>query len=174
MAEYRIFVSYSRTDLEIVGPLVQLLRVTADQIFQDIDNIPPGGRWRAILTGAIDGCEAFLLFWCRHSANSTEVKNEYDQALKSDKRIVPVLLDETDLPVPLAEYQAIDLRQVLGGHKEGYVETEAYIPGVTSGYDSKKIVRQWKLLIPDGSLLHGAWYLKDRLGKFIYVSDESA
>jgi hypothetical protein len=85
MNEYRVSVSYSRTDSEIVGPLIQLLRIMDDRVFRDVDNIPAGSRWRTILTNAIDACEMLLVFWCCHSSNSVHVKKKCDQALVGSK-----------------------------------------------------------------------------------------
>ena len=167
MDEYRIFVSYSRTDLKIVGPLVQLLRTADERIFRDVDSIPPGGRWRAFLTGAIDGCELLLLFWCRHSSKSLEVKKEYKHAIERTKRIVPILLDHTYLPAELSEYQAIDLRQVLGDHEQRYVEVEEQASGARPR--SSGAVRRWELLTPNDQALHdGSWCLREALGRIVH------
>jgi hypothetical protein len=147
MPDYRIFVSYSRTDAWIVLPLVELLRVTGDSIFRDADGIPPGSRWRAVLTAAIDGCETFLLFWCCHSSASPEVKKEFDQAIEGKKTIVPVLMDETPLTPELAEFQAIDVQGVMGGHA---------VPALGS-----------KARMPD--LYRIGLFMRDKLGKILNV-----
>ncbi len=62
------------------------------------------------MTDAVDSSEIFLLFWCVHSANSTEVEKEYTQAMQSEKRLTPILLDDTPLKPALSEYQVIDMR----------------------------------------------------------------
>jgi TIR domain len=150
MPEHRVFVSYSRKDAELVGPLVQLLRMTGEPVFLDTDSIPPGCRWRAVLTDAIDGCEMFLVFWCCHSSASVEVKKECSQALELRKRLVPVLLDDTQLSPELAEYQTIDLRRVLDGHDE--VPVDVRVPGTFK----MTTRREWRLRIPSEQLLLAA------------------
>jgi hypothetical protein len=117
MHHYNIFVSYSRKDIQLVAPLVQLLRITNNDIFQDI-NIPPGNRWRGFIVNSIQDCEIFLLFWCRHSLSSKEVKNEYELALDFDKMIVPVRIDDAEIPPLIAEYQYIDMRYVFNKHEQ--------------------------------------------------------
>ncbi len=160
MPDYRVFVSYSRRDAALVGPLVQLLRITGEPVFRDTDSIPPGCRWRAILTEAIDGCEMFLVFWCRHSSASTEVKAECAQAMQRNKSLVPVLLDDTKLAPELAEYETIDLRRVLGGHVEDEVLVQE------PGNFKMATRREWRLQIPDKvALLEGAQFLQSRLEK---------
>lgn len=108
--EYRIFVSYSRCDSALVAPLVDFLRLSGIGVFRDVDHIPPGTRWKTVLSQAIDSCELFVLFWCEHSSASNEVQKEYDQAISAKKLVTPVQLDGTPLSAALSEFQAIDLR----------------------------------------------------------------
>ena len=158
MSEYQIFVSYSRQDAGIVGPLVQLLRLTDNNVFRDTDNISPGIKWRTILVDAVDNCQTFLLFWCRHSSTSAAVETEFTRALRKKKVIVPLILDGTPLPQKLAEYQWIDLRPVMSGNHEGY--RDIYIPGFMQGQTS----REWGIIIPDRAiLLEASVYLKNSL-----------
>ena len=117
--KYRIFVSYSRKDAALVNPLVRLLVVADDRVFQDVRDIEPGSRWRAVITMAVESCDKMILFWCAHSSTSVEVEREYSGAISRGKTLVPVLLDDTKLTKRLSEYQAIDLREMLGSHKEG-------------------------------------------------------
>lgn len=129
MAEYRIFVSYSRKDAAIVTPLVNLLRLGGSGVFRDVDHISPGLRWRAVLIDAVDSCELIVLFWCRHSAKSAEVAKEYTQAMRAGKLLAPVLLDDTPLTDALSEHQAIDMRGLFGSHV-GYVPESDLEPPV--------------------------------------------
>jgi hypothetical protein len=45
---------------------------------------------------------------------ATEVRREYSHAIKWEKDVVPVLLDDTELPKALAEYQMVDFRVFSG------------------------------------------------------------
>jgi TIR domain len=175
MEEYHIFISYSRTDVKIVRPLVQLLRLTEDQIFRDSENIPPGSRWQAIIISAIEGCSLFLLFWCRHSANSVEVKKEYDKALELNKSIVPLLLDDTHLPIALAEFQGIDLRPILGGHDEYDTLVQVTIPSWSPFFRKTRLEHRRQLVIPEEAVLfQGGQYLKNILGEKLRASEGRA
>ena len=91
-------------------PLVEMLRLGGNGVFRDIDHIRPGTKWRAVLIEAINSCELLVLFWCHHSARSSEVQKEYTQALQRGKLLIPVLLDYTPLSGALSDYQAIDMR----------------------------------------------------------------
>jgi hypothetical protein len=160
-----IFVSYSRKDSSIVGPLVQFLRISASQVFRDVDNIPPGAEWQAVLADAIQDCGTFLLFWCCHSSRSQEVRKAVEQALSYKKPIVPVLLDNTELAPDIRKYHGIDLRIMLGNH-EGFIEHE--IPSLMPG--SGKTERHWGLIQPSNrNLLSGCVHLKRELTEVLGI-----
>jgi len=125
---YKIFISYSRIDSILVRPIVDLMRTTGVSIFKDEDCIPPGKRWRPIITKNIKEIEVLILFWCIHAKKSKEVLKEWKQALNLDKDIIPVILDETPLPLALREYNGIDFRVFFSSHSfEGELLTETYL-----------------------------------------------
>jgi hypothetical protein len=90
-----IFVSYSHQDTGLVKPVVELLRVIKDLVFQDLDGIKPGRKWRREIDEALYAAHLLVLFWCYHSSRSTEVRREYEVALMTGKDVLPVLLDTT-------------------------------------------------------------------------------
>lgn len=110
LKDYELVVSYARSDEAIVKSLVTLLRVTDTRVFRDVDSIPPGDFWRQTIQDAISGCTVLILFWCSHAAISAEVEREYELALQLNKRVVPVLLDRSELNGSLRERQHIDMR----------------------------------------------------------------
>jgi hypothetical protein len=166
MNEYRVFVSYSRMDVRIVVPLVQLLRVIDERVFRDLDSIPPGSLWRANLSSAIDGCQLLLVFWCRHASSSGEVETEYRQAIAQKKSVVPIILDNTNLTAELSEYQAIDLRQMLGDHQEVHADEAEGVSGARTRGSSTQ--SRWEVLVPNDRALHDAsWCLREALGKIL-------
>jgi len=113
-----IFVSYSRQDAGLVKPVVGLLRATKDLVFQDVDGVMPGKRWRPQIEEGLRVAHLVVLFWCYHSSRSVEVKKEYELALSTGKDVLPVLLDATPLPKELDEYQWVDFREFVGlGHR---------------------------------------------------------
>lgn len=110
--EMRVFVSYSRSDAALVTPIVQIMRAVGGSVFQDADSIPPGKRWRLVIEESIDQASIIFLFWCAHSLGSDQVRLEWQRAVAEEKVLIPTLLDDTPLPPPLEEYQAIDLRNL--------------------------------------------------------------
>lgn len=107
-----IFVSYSHSDGNLVGPVVQLLRASAAHVFRDADDIPAGKKWREELSTALTDARLIMVFWCDHASASPEVQKEYSAAIAQGKDVLPVLIDDTPLPPDLAEYQYIDFRGV--------------------------------------------------------------
>src|SRR4030095_12018090 len=74
-------------------------------------------KWEPQLSKALDEAEIIILFWCKHSAKSDYVKKEYEQAIKNNKDILPVLLDDSKLEENLSEYQWIDFQNIIS-HNE--------------------------------------------------------
>src|SRR5262245_50402196 len=109
-----VFVSYSQQDAYLVSPVVRLLRATKNLVFQDLDSLKPGRRWREQLEEAVGSATLVVVFWCHHSSRSVEVKKEYELALAAGKDVLPVLLDATPLPEGLGEFQWVDFRDLTG------------------------------------------------------------
>ena len=112
-----VFISYASEDRERIVPIVQTIRSQrAGQVFQDYTSIVPGERWHARIVEALRQATTVVVFWCRHSAASEHVREEYQAGLDALKDMLPVLLDDTPLPDPLRAFQWIDFsRQPHGG-----------------------------------------------------------
>jgi hypothetical protein len=146
--------------------LVQFLRVSASEIFRDVDNLPFGLEWRAVISSAIQGCETFILFWCCHSSKSQEVKNECDQ----DNRFITG--DDTKLPPDLDKYHGIDLHSLVGPHEERYIEKQVSVAGLRGGSEDTQTVREWALPEPR-DLLGGCVRFKQELATIIGFTSDS-
>jgi hypothetical protein len=116
-----VFVSYSHDDVALVTPIVKLLRLNKTLVFQDMDSIELGRRWREQASRALAEARLIVLFWCVHSSRSSEVESEYRSALKTGKDLLPVLLDATPLPAELSEFQWIDFRGTVGANHTNVV-----------------------------------------------------
>jgi hypothetical protein len=108
----RFFASYSHADVEIVKPVVELMRAGGVQVFRDHDNIPLGKRWRVILEEAVDEADVTIVFWSSSAVTSAHMREEYERAVETGKDVLPVLLDSTELPAILSEFQCLDFRPV--------------------------------------------------------------
>ncbi len=105
-----VFISYSRRDVSIVKKMSLVIRAAGANPWRDEDAIDLGDRWQMAISSTIDQCDRIIVFWCRHSRVSEEVKKEYLKAIQANKPLVPVYLDRSELPVQLRAYQSVDVR----------------------------------------------------------------
>ena len=129
-----VFLSYRRAEREWADRLARSLanRFGRDLVFQDVDDIAGGQRWREIIRVAIAGAEVVLAaigpHWLvdqagrrRLSEADDVLRGELAEAIALEKPIVPVLVGgavmpaSRDIPEPLAdlaEWQAERLDDV--------------------------------------------------------------
>lgn len=140
----RIFINYRRQDSEgYVGRLYDHLstRFKPDDLFMDVDNIPPGVDFVAFLENAVSQCDIFLAVIGPHWLTATGeggrrrldewndfVRVEISSALKQDKVVLPVLVGGARMPHPrdlpddiaaLARRNAFDLSHQRFAHDAG-------------------------------------------------------
>ncbi len=107
-----VFISYSSEDKDRIDPIVRLVRaMKKDSVFQDFMSIRPGQKWADEIMNALRHCRTVLVFWCEHSAASEWVRQEYEAGISANKEVIPILLDDTDVPTPLRAYQWLDFRK---------------------------------------------------------------
>ena len=121
-----VFISYSSVDRYRIQPIVQLVRaMKKDSVFQDFINVRPGEKWADEIMEALEHCQTVLVFWCEHSAASDWVRQEYEAGIGANKEIIPILLDDTEVPEPLRAYQWLDFRR-----DEPHGGLLSFVPGV--------------------------------------------
>jgi hypothetical protein len=117
-----VFLSYRRAEREWANRLARNLgnRFGRDLVFQDVEDIPIGQRWRDVIGDAITGAEVILAaigpYWLvdkqdRRRLDDPEdvLRGELVDALTRGKPIVPVLVggakmpNRDDIPEALAE-----------------------------------------------------------------------
>ena len=102
------FISYSRADSEFALELANELRSSDFNIWLDQLDIPPGGRWDDEVERALRYCDIFMVILTPHSIDSNNVKDEIGYAIDSNKRILPVLLENAAVPFRLRRFQYVD------------------------------------------------------------------
>ncbi len=137
-----LVISYARSDQPIVRAIVHLLRGALRDLEKAVywdDDFEPGEPWFEQIKAQIDVAPQLFVFWCVHSAQSTQVRREFEYAFLKGKRVVPVLLDRTKLCAELAELHGIDLRPLteqmharLGLDAEGFFLRKASRDDVAS------------------------------------------
>jgi hypothetical protein len=76
-----IFVSYSRSDKDVVQAYHFVQTAIGNEVFMDTYSIRTGDDWQIALARAIDKADIFQLFWSYNSAQSKNVRDEWDYAL---------------------------------------------------------------------------------------------
>ncbi|MBZ0287016.1 MAG: TIR domain-containing protein [Anaerolineae bacterium] len=112
----RIFINYRRQDTEgYVGRLYDYLvqHFERDNIFMDVDSIPPGADFVKVLEDAVAACDVFIAMigpqWQTVTDESGArrldqwndfVRIEIASALKQGKLVIPVLVGKARMPAP--------------------------------------------------------------------------
>ena len=125
-----IFVSYRRSDaLTIVGRIIDHLEHKFDKhrIFRDLDSIEYGQDFGEVINRALENCEVLLVIigknWLHASNDEGErllekaedwVRLEVATALRSGIRVIPVLVEQAEMPS--ASYLPEDLHALAKRH----------------------------------------------------------
>jgi hypothetical protein len=104
-----VFVSYSEKD-HLAATLVGTLRsIPQVRIFIAHEVRSPGMSIRQKVNVAIEQAQVFLLLWTHRSKSSEWVAYEIETALRMKKRVVPVLVEDVELPDVLRDIEAVPL-----------------------------------------------------------------
>ena len=93
---HEMFISYSRCDKQFVQKLWEALNHLKRTIWVDWDNIPPNAEWRQEISAGIIAANIFLFIISPESIASYECGVELEQAIKLNKRLVPILRKDVD------------------------------------------------------------------------------
>lgn len=104
----RTFISYSRTNKEFALKLALELRSSGFDIWLDQLDIPTGARWDDEVERALEECEIFMVILTPASSMSDNVKDEIGYAIDAGKRILPILLENANVPLRLRRFQYVD------------------------------------------------------------------
>lgn len=114
----RVFVSYSRRNLDVVTQLIQDLNAVGVNTWHD-QTLTGGQRWWDNILKNIRDCDIFVFALSPQSLDSEACKSELAYVSKLKKPILPVLVADgvnvNLLAHPLAEIQVTDCR---GGEKQ--------------------------------------------------------
>jgi hypothetical protein len=106
-----VFVSYARSDISRVRPVVEFLASLGFTIWWD-QFIEVGDFYRRAIQKSLDEAACVVVFWTEDSVNSNFVLDEIQKA-GAQGYLVPVLLDSLDsntqLPLGFRQHQNLDL-----------------------------------------------------------------
>jgi len=104
----RTFISYSRINKDFALQLAKEMKSDGFLVWLDQLDIPTGARWDNELEKALEECGIFLLILTPASIASENVKDEIGYAIDNGKRILPILLENCNVPLRLRRFQYID------------------------------------------------------------------
>lgn len=111
----KCFVSYSSSDRSAAERLANALRERGLDVWIDSLQILPGDSLvQKIFEEGLKDCRVFIVLLSPHSVKSEWVKHELDVALinklKKITRVIPVIVDDCDVPVALRSILWINLK----------------------------------------------------------------
>ena len=109
----RIFISHSHRDLEAVDVIAKRLRADGHVIWIDFLQLKPGDNISQRIQEGLEQADAIVFVISRNSLHSEWVQREFaaialQQISKRQQRIIPIRLDECEVPSYLADRLYID------------------------------------------------------------------
>jgi hypothetical protein len=108
----RIFISYSRHDSDFARTLEVRLSDHGCNVWLDTEKLHLGQLWREEIVQAISDCDSFVILLSTRSIHSENVVKELSLAESSGKKILPVMIEQVDIPDSM-RYQLAGLQFVL-------------------------------------------------------------
>lgn len=113
----RIFLSYARQDVVKVEDAYRTLRRAGFNPWMDTRDLTPGELWEQSITNAIREAAFFFAFISKSSMNrrgmlQKEIRTAlkvWEQLLDSDIYLIPIRLEDCEVPQPLGQFQWVDL-----------------------------------------------------------------
>ena len=106
-----VFISYSRENQQEVIKLVEYLRGEGLAVWMDETDIHGATLWTKEIVEAIRACSLFILAISRHSTGSKNVVKELALASEREKIILPIYLEQCDIPETM-EYQLAGIQNI--------------------------------------------------------------
>ena len=106
-----VFISYSRENQQEVIKLVEYLRAQGLAVWMDETDIHGATLWTKEIVEAIRACDLFILAISRHSTDSKNVVKELALASEREKIILPIYLEQCDIPETM-EYQLAGIQNI--------------------------------------------------------------
>jgi hypothetical protein len=104
----QIFISYSRKDIGFVRKLAGELEKAGYEVWWDLTDLRGGDDWPRVIPAAIESSQYVIVVLSPNSAVSDWVEKEYTQALSLRKKIIPIMLAQTNIPFALNTINYVD------------------------------------------------------------------
>jgi len=106
-----IFFSYSRKDTNQIEQLNDVLESANHEVWVDTQDIRAGAQWQTSIVQAIVESDFFIIALSQNSIKSDNVRRELVIAVNNKKKIIPVCIEEVELPYEM-QYQLAGLQRI--------------------------------------------------------------
>jgi hypothetical protein len=107
-----IFISYAREDSNTASKLSDALELEGLSVWWD-RKISAGQTFDQVIKEQLDQSQCVIVLWSNASVSSNWVLDEVSEA-QSQKKLVPVLIDDVQIPMGFRRIQAADLKNWSG------------------------------------------------------------
>ncbi|HLA06858.1 MAG TPA: toll/interleukin-1 receptor domain-containing protein, partial [Anaerolineales bacterium] len=114
----KIFISYSRKDMDFGRKLAGDLEKAGYDVWWDISDLRGGDDWIKVIPAAIASSQFILVVLSPNSVQSEWVQKEYTQALNLRKKIIPIMFEATGVPFALNTLNFLNFSA--GKYEENY------------------------------------------------------
>jgi len=104
----KIFISYSRTDIDFVRKLAEDLEKAGYDVWQDTTDLHGGENFFGEIPKAIRSSRFFIIILTPTSNRSEWVRNELAEALRLRKKIIPIKLIPCEVPFELGRINFVN------------------------------------------------------------------
>src|SRR5215210_6348509 len=108
MPANKTFFSYARSDSNFALKLAKDLREAGINVWIDQLDIPTGLRWDTEIEKALISSDFFLVILTAASVSSDNVLDEISYAIEEGKKVIPLVLNNCNVPMRLKRLQYID------------------------------------------------------------------
>lgn len=122
------FISYSRRNKEFAAKFAKELRSAGYPIWFDLFDILTGVRWDDEVEKALRESSIFVIVLTPASIASENVKDEIGYAIDNGKRILPILLEQCEVPFRLRRFQYVDF--TTKSFEEGFESAKELLSGL--------------------------------------------
>ncbi len=109
-----VFLSYSRANAEVAFAIRRALEDAGHGVWQDLTAIKGGDEWIKSIEAGVERCYALVMVVSAAFEQSEWMKIEYLHAKRRGKPIVPIRVDESEIPTLLLAIQVIHAYPELG------------------------------------------------------------
>ncbi len=116
----KVFISYSRKDIDFVRKLAGDLERAGYDVWWDITDLRGGDDWVRNIPEAIKASPYFIVVLSPNSIESEWVRKEYTQALSLRKKIIPLMLAACEVPFALNTINFVNFSE--GDYAENFLK----------------------------------------------------